>query len=45
MDPSRPLYRIYADCNLDECHFGCKQHDINRVLWKLANPPIHKNFL
>ena len=41
----KTLDRIYAKCNLDECHFGCKHHHINRALWKLANPPMHKNFL
>lgn len=39
------LELIYLNYDLDKCHFGCKHRHINSDLWKLANPPMHVNFL
>ncbi len=39
------LNRIYETYDLNKCHFGCKHRHINSTLWKLANPPMHVNFL
>jgi radical SAM protein with 4Fe4S-binding SPASM domain len=36
---------IWRRYDLDQCHFGCKQHHVNETLWELANPPLHVNFL
>lgn len=40
------LNKIYNEWDLKECALtNCKQVHINEDLWKLKNPPMHKNFL
>jgi GTP 3',8-cyclase len=40
------LRKIYYEWDLKECALtNCKQCHINEDLWKLKNPPMHKNFL
>lgn len=39
------MNKLWEGYNLDNCHFGCKQHHINEALWSLANPPMHVSFL
>lgn len=37
--------KIYNHYDLCNCHFGCKQMHINEELCKLADEPMHVNFL
>lgn len=39
------IKKIFQEHDLSNCIFGCKQMHINKTLWKLANPPLHVNFL
>lgn len=41
----KSLEMVEHDLNPSDCRLNCRMDEINRFLWKIANPPAHINFI